>query len=137
MALMVWCVRARTLRLLIGDGYRHGQVKHGEKDWAHYDYPLGETVSTNGVENFWRQFKNSVRSTHISISPKHMPRYLAEFTFRANHRDHGNVMLDLILRAMSSSSLGLRQAQPRWPGLCHRPQPVRRTRLTARIRWRF
>src|SRR6185437_16212179 len=24
--------------LLTGDGYKHGQVKHGEKDYAHYDY---------------------------------------------------------------------------------------------------
>jgi transposase-like protein len=86
--------------LLTGDGYRHGQVKHSEKDWAHYDYRLGETVSTNAVENFWRHFKNSVRSTHIHVSQKHMQRYLAEFTFRQNHREHGNRMVDLILRAM-------------------------------------
>jgi hypothetical protein len=29
-----------------------------------------------------------------------MQRYLAEFTFRQNHREHGNRMVDLILRAM-------------------------------------
>lgn len=86
--------------LLAGDGYKHGLVKHSEKDWAHYDYRLRDTVSTNGVENFWRLFKNAVRSTHTSISQKHMPKYLAEFTFRANHRDQGNAMLDVILRAM-------------------------------------
>ena len=86
--------------LLTGDGYQHGQVKHAEKDWAHYDWRLDEVVSTNSVENFWRLFKNSVRSTHIHISQKHMPKYLAEFTFRQNHRDRGNRMLDLILAAM-------------------------------------
>lgn len=70
------------------------------KEWARYDPRLREVISTNEVENFWRLFKNAVRSTHTSISQKHMPKYLAEFTFRANHRDQGNAMLDVILRAM-------------------------------------
>ena len=86
--------------LLTPDGFKHGLVKHSEKDWAHYDYRLRDVVSTNQVENFWRLFKHSVRSTHTSISKQHMPNYLAEFTFRANHRDQGNAMLDVILRAM-------------------------------------
>ena len=86
--------------LLTGDGYKHGQVKHSEKDWAHYDYRLREVVSTNQVENFWRLFKHALRSTHTSVSKQHMIKYLAEFTFRANHRDQGNAMLDVILRAM-------------------------------------
>ena len=36
--------------LLRGDGYLHGQVKHSEKDWAHYDWRVDAVVSTNGVE---------------------------------------------------------------------------------------
>ena len=83
--------------LLTGDGYKHGQVKHGAKEWAYYDYRHDATHHTNNVENFWRLFKNSVRSTHIHISQQHMDRYLGEFTFRLNHRGMRNAMFDLLI----------------------------------------
>jgi transposase-like protein len=86
--------------LLKGDGFKHGQVKHGEKDYAHYDYRLGDTVSTNNVESFWKLFKASVRGTHIHISATHMQRYLEEFTFRSNHREMVNGMYDLLIGAI-------------------------------------
>ena len=86
--------------LLSGDGYKHGQVKHAEKDYAHYDYRLDAVVSTNNVESFWRLFKNSIASTHIHVSQKHMQRYLDEFTFRANHREMVNGMFDLLIGAV-------------------------------------
>lgn len=85
--------------LLTDDGYKHGLVTHSEKDWAHYDYQIDANVSTNGVESFWSLFKNSVRSTHIHISPQHMTKYLAEFTFRQNHRAEVNRMFDRLIAA--------------------------------------
>lgn len=86
--------------LLSADGYKHGRVKHAEKDYAHYDYRLGATVSTNNVESFWRLFKKSIASTHIHVSPQHMQRYLSEFTFRQNHREMVNGMFDLLIGAV-------------------------------------
>jgi transposase len=86
--------------LLSGDGFKHGQVKHGDKDYAHYDYRLGETIHVNHVESFWRLFKKSVAGTHIHISAKHMQRYLDEFTFRSNHRAQRNAMFDLLIAAL-------------------------------------
>ena len=86
--------------LLTGDGYKHGQVKHGEKDYAHYDCRLGDTVSVNNVESFWRLFKKSIASTHIHVSPQHMQRYLDEFTFRSNHGKMVNGMFDLLIGAV-------------------------------------
>lgn len=86
--------------LLTGDGYKHGAVKHGAKEWAVYDYRTGETYSTNHVESFWRLFKKSVASTHIHVSAKYMDRYLGEFTFRSNHREMQNAMFDLIVAAV-------------------------------------
>ena len=44
-------------------------------------------------------FKHSVRGTHVSISQKHMKRYLDEFTFRANHRSEVNQMFDRLIAA--------------------------------------
>jgi transposase-like protein len=86
--------------LLTGDGYTHGTVKHGHKEYSRYDYRTDETFHVNTVEGFWRLFKASVRSTHVQISAKHMDRYLAEFTFRANHRQRVNGMFDLLVGAL-------------------------------------
>lgn len=86
--------------LLGPDGHDHGTVKHGQGEFAFYDYRLGVTHHTNSVESFWRLFKASVRSTHIHVSQKHMQRYLREFTFRANHRQIENAMFDLLIGAV-------------------------------------
>lgn len=83
--------------LLKGDGYGHGRVKHSAKEWQRLDADAGEWVSTNGVENFWKQLKVSIRSTHVSVSQQHMPKYLGEFTFRANHRAEANLMFDRLI----------------------------------------
>jgi len=89
-----------SYNLLEGDGYKHGAVKHGRKEYAFYDYRKGETFHVNTVEGFWRLFKASVRSTHVQISSKYMARYLSEFTFRANHRNRVNGMFDLLVGAL-------------------------------------
>lgn len=82
--------------LLAPDGYEHGAVKHGAKQWAKKT-DQGVMHHTNTVEGFWRLFKASVRSTHIHVSAKYMDRYLREFTFRANHRKMQNAMFDLLI----------------------------------------
>ncbi len=86
--------------LLVGDGYTHGTVKHGEKEWSYYDYRQGVTHHTNSVESFWRLFKRSIESTHIHVSQKHMQTYLDEFTFRSNYRAMENAMFDLLIAAV-------------------------------------
>ena len=75
-------------------------MNHGQKDYAHYDYRVGAVVHTNTVESFWRLFKQSIASTHIHVSQKHMQAYLDEFTFRANHRQMVNGMFDLLIGAV-------------------------------------
>ena len=89
-----------SYNLLTGDGFTHGAVKHGRKEYAHYDYRSGETFHVNTVEGFWKLFKASVRSTHVQISAKHMQRYLDEFTFRASNRNRVNGMFDLLVGAL-------------------------------------
>lgn len=81
-------------------GYKHGSVKHSKKEYAKKDTETGEVYHTNSVEGFWRLFKASVRSTHIHVSKKYMDKYLKEFTFRANHRQMGNAMFDLLIAAV-------------------------------------
>lgn len=86
--------------LLAGDGYQHGVVKHGAKEYGYYDYRHDAVHHTNHVEAFWRVFKYSVRSTHIHVSQKHLGKYLNEFTFRMNHRSAENRMFDLLIGAL-------------------------------------
>lgn len=86
--------------LLTGDGYQHGVVTHGRKEYAFYDYRTGENHHVNHVESFWKLFKTSIRSTHVHVSEKYMARYLGEFTFRSNHRDRVNGMFDLLVGAL-------------------------------------
>ena len=86
--------------LLENDGYTHGVVSHGRKEFAWHDDELGVTFHTNHVESFWRLFKKSVASTHIHVSAKYMDQYLREFTFRSNHRARENAMFDLLIAAV-------------------------------------
>lgn len=86
--------------LLAPDGYKHGAVKHGVREYAYYDWRLDATIHTNGVESFWKLFKDSVRSTHIHVSAKYMDRYLSEFAFRSNRRQMKNAMFDLLIGAL-------------------------------------
>lgn len=86
--------------LLSGNGYVHGALKHGAKEYACYDYRTRETFHVNTVEGFWRLFKASVRSTHLQISAKHMQCYLSKLTFRPKNRDLVNGMFDLLVGAM-------------------------------------
>lgn len=85
--------------LLAGDGFTHGRVKHGAKEYARTDEG-GTSFHVNTVEGFWKLFKASVRSTHVQISGKHMQRYLDEFTFRASNRHRVNGMFDLLVGAL-------------------------------------
>jgi len=86
--------------LLAGDGFIHGTVKHGIKEWSYYDYRTRQTHSTNSIESFWHLFKYSVRSTHIQVSREKLPLYLAEFCYRSNHRVYGNLMFDALLASL-------------------------------------
>ena len=86
--------------LLVPDGFGHGAVQHGGGEFAYYDDRNDVMHHTNNVENFWRLFKNSIRSTHIHVSAKHMDRYLAEFAFRSNKRVMRNAMFDLLIGAL-------------------------------------
>lgn len=86
--------------LLKSAGYDHKSVNHSKDEWRTYNYRRDEWHHTNSVESFWRLFKHSIRSTHIHVSEKYMDRYLREFTFRSNHRQMTNAMLDLLIASV-------------------------------------
>jgi len=68
-----------------GEFGAHKTVFHGtRRKPGHYVGKDGQT--TNAVENFFGNFKRSMRGTYRFCSEQHLVRYLAEFEFRHNHR---------------------------------------------------
>lgn len=72
-------------------GYDHDTVDHGAKEWARGD------THVNSLEGFWAQLKRSIRGTHISVSAKHLPKYLGEFEYRYNRRKNPGAMFGELL----------------------------------------
>jgi transposase-like protein len=62
----------------------HKTVEHGSHGEGFYVGKDGQT--TNAVENFFGNFKRSMKGTYRFCSEQHLQRYLNEFSFRHNHR---------------------------------------------------
>lgn len=77
-------------------GYWHKTVRHNIDQ---YVTPTGTTV--NAIEGFWAQLKRGINGTYIHVSPKHLPKYLAEFEYRWNMRHQPHLMLDRLLVSFS------------------------------------
>ena len=59
---------------------RHGIVNHGIGEYVRAQ------IHTNGVESFWATLKRGVMGTYHHMSPKHLHRYVDEFSGRHNNR---------------------------------------------------
>jgi transposase-like protein len=62
----------------------HKTVEHGSSGYGYYVGKDGQ--SANAVENFFGNFKRSVKGTYRAVSEQHLQRYVTEFEFRHNHR---------------------------------------------------
>jgi transposase len=74
------------------EGYYHMSVSHSAGQ-----YVGAKGTSVNSIEGFWAQLKRGINGTHIHVSQKHLPKYLAEFEFRHNRRHHAQPMIDLLM----------------------------------------
>jgi transposase len=81
-----------SYRFLGEQGYRHITVSH--KSGAHVG-KFGAT--TNSIEGVWAALKRSINGTHIHVSSKHLPKYLAEHEYRHNTRHLPHLMLDRLM----------------------------------------
>lgn len=61
--------------------YPHSYVTH-----KNYEFARGQ-VSTNTVEGAWSHLKLGLRAIYVGVSPKHLDRYVSEFSFRYNSRE--------------------------------------------------
>ena len=75
-----------SYRRLGQKGYTHKTVKHGAGEYVNGD------CHANSIEGYWSHLKNSIKSTHIRVSGKHLEKYSKEFEYRFNARKHPETM---------------------------------------------
>lgn len=92
-----------TLSVIVTDGF--GGYKDLHKEFkAHIivNHQANEFVkdgySTNPMENYWSHLKRMIKGTHITVSRRHLYKYIAEHSFRYVHRKDPNTMFDKILK---------------------------------------
>lgn len=66
---------------LDGIFYKHERINHGDGEYVR------DGVSTNSIESVWAVLKRGLHGTYHHASPKHLARYVNEFTFRLNDGD--------------------------------------------------
>jgi transposase-like protein len=73
-------------------GYDHKTVRHNARQFATHN-----GAGVNAIEGFWSQVKRGINGTHIHVSSRHLPKYLAEFEYRHNMRHLPHLMLDRLM----------------------------------------
>ena len=76
----VFTDESRAYNALNAD-FEHEAVNHSIGEYVR------EQVHINGMESFWSMFKRGYHGTYHKMSPKHLDRYVAEFSGRHNVRD--------------------------------------------------
>lgn len=61
--------------------FDHERVNHSAGEYVRGD------VTTNGIESVWAVMKRGLHGVYHHASPKHLDRYVSEFTFRLNEGD--------------------------------------------------
>jgi len=73
--------------------YKHETINHSK-----YEYVKAGDIHTNGIENFWSNFKRGLYGIYHHVSKKYLQAYIAEFMFRYNNRFmQGGVNFDAVL----------------------------------------
>ena len=72
--------------------YQHETINHGAGEYVR------DGVSTNDIESVWAVLKRGLHGVYHHASPKHLGRYVDEFTFRLND---GNVKRQSLQRVDS------------------------------------
>jgi len=82
--------------------FRHDTVNHSAGEYA------AGPAHTNGIESVWAVLKRGVYGVYHKVSPKHLVRYVNEFTFRLNEgnvKRHSLERLDSMIEAVSGKRL--------------------------------
>lgn len=86
---------ANAFRGLKRQGFWHATVNHARKEYVRGN------IHTNTIENFWSLFKRGLKGTYVSVSEKHLQKYLSEFEYRHNHRKVPHRMFEILVTAFA------------------------------------
>ena len=86
----------------------HTYVKHSISQY------VMDQIHTNGIESFWALMKRGYHGTYHKMSPKHLQRYIDEFSGRHNIRRLDTLMqMIVIVQMMEGKSLTLKELTKR------------------------
>ena len=86
--------------------FRHDTVNHSAGEYAR------GAANTNSIESVWAVLKRGIHGVYHQVSPKHLARYVDEFTFRLNEGDvkrHTLARLDSFIDAIAGKRLTYKQ----------------------------
>lgn len=90
------------------EGYIHKYITHKKQKLPDGTVTkrifMKDGVTTNGIEAFWSKIKWTISGTHVSVSPKHLQKYVDERVFRQNWRSkerRGERLDELLSRLVS------------------------------------
>lgn len=82
------------------NGYNHHAVCHSVGEYVR------EQAHTNGVESFWALLKRGYNGIYHHMSPRHLHRYINEFSFRHNTAKAGTMaFIDMTIEKMINRRL--------------------------------
>ena len=85
----------------LSDVYNHEIVLHSAGEYVR------DGVTTNGIESVWAVMKRGLHGVYHHASPKHLHRYVNEFTFRLNDGDVKRHTMDR-LHSLTEAGFGQR-----------------------------
>jgi len=75
--------------------FAHSVVNHGSGQ-----YVQGE-AHTNTLEGFWSLLKRGIIGQYHQVSNRYLDRYVAEFCYRYNHRDEGDLFAQTLINSVT------------------------------------
>ena len=80
--------------------FKHESVRHSTGEY------VKEMAHTNGIESFWAMLKRAHKGTFHKISPKHLQRYVSEFSGKHNIRKRDTIdQMGTVARNMAGKRL--------------------------------
>jgi len=79
-----------SYRLLKNEGYPHETVSHSKGEYVRGN------VHTAHIDSFWSLLKRGIVGNYHKVSRDYLPLYVAEFTFRHNHRKDPDIFGSII-----------------------------------------
>jgi transposase-like protein len=82
----------------VGKTHKHEVINHIK------NFAQGK-VHTNTIENFWSLLKRGIIGNYHKVSVKHLPRYLAEFTYRFNSREIQDMFAQVLKKMLNEEGM--------------------------------